>query len=1125
MNAGLIASRISIHRRYVRAVDLARDVGDPEALEGYIVTPPVRDAVIRVFAGLSVGSRQRAFRIVGPYGAGKSAFGVFLAHLLMERGFGPASKLLSESIPAPIDDLNWRPVIIVGRRVSFTRELLHTVQRVCEGEPNSAFVSLKAQAESLLEFDGVLDSQAVITLLTKTASEVRQQTGAGLILLVDEMGLFLEHSANSIGVEDPSIFQMLADCVGGRSEPDLSVVGFLHHRFVDYVAGMGSWIEAEWSKFSQRYEEIAFDGSTEQSLYMLAQALKPNPRHSSFVRKQAEKLFTTAVDRNLFAISKEDMIQVAGDLYPLHPTSIATICSAVKRFGQNERSLFSFLLSLEPSSLKRFFHETRYAVANWYTTPLVFDYLAATIGNTPKGDQADRWSLALEALATTNKLTGDHESVLKTVALIAVLEPVPGIIADPSMIAWSLGMSCKRVQRILADLAELNVIYRRPYRGDYSLWSRSSVDLSRWLDEAKVKVRVPARLKDISNLLTSRRPVVAHRHYHATGTLRTFEVTLWTGENIQSSDADGMVLIVPVYPGADYSSELSDVEREFKDNPLVVICARAVLPEDLKWAHELALWCWIRDNCEELKLDGLARSEVASRITAAERELYKITAIISSATSVRKEMWRHAGATVSMPKKGLSTLLSNICDGVFDRTPVLKNELINRRKLSSAVASARMRLLGRMLNHSADAELDMEGTPPERTIYLSLFQESGIHFSDSSGQFAFGEPIATDPCRWKPAWNSIADRLKGGEIVRFDSLIQNLERPPFGLRSAPALLVIAAYILAKKDSVAIMERNSFQPELTVAHFMRLAKNPKNFALRSIPVDEVGHRLVCALATRLHIIDESESTIVEISEKLFNWYNLLPQYALKTQSLPHTTIAVRDVLRKAKEPATLFLHDLPTACNALKLDGQIEDERYVESLAEALLELDEATPLLRSRALAVVSKAFGTNSLSELRDRIQEDFEPRRLKLGDYHLRVFVDRALNRNVSDEQWLDSVAGHLTGQRLSNWMDGKLDQFEFEVRVIAGNLMKWLALSKAQEAHGTDLRSIHVVGIDGQEKVIFVRQNKSKLQSETRMRPLRKALGNDPEALQTLGNLLVEYVENDIRKQKKKEEENLT
>ena len=85
MTENSIVSRIAIRRRYVRSVDLARDVDDPDALEGYVITPSVRDAAIRILAGLSAESRQRAFRIVGPYGVGKSAFGVFLAQLLQER--------------------------------------------------------------------------------------------------------------------------------------------------------------------------------------------------------------------------------------------------------------------------------------------------------------------------------------------------------------------------------------------------------------------------------------------------------------------------------------------------------------------------------------------------------------------------------------------------------------------------------------------------------------------------------------------------------------------------------------------------------------------------------------------------------------------------------------------------------------------------------------------------------------------------------------------------------------------------------------------------------------------------------------------------------------------------------
>ena len=106
-----IASRIAIRRRYVRSVDLARDVDDPDALDGYVVTPSVRDAAVRLVAGLSSDSRQRAFRVVGPYGAGKSAFGVFIAQLFRERGDGPASRLFAEATDRSMNSAAWTPVM------------------------------------------------------------------------------------------------------------------------------------------------------------------------------------------------------------------------------------------------------------------------------------------------------------------------------------------------------------------------------------------------------------------------------------------------------------------------------------------------------------------------------------------------------------------------------------------------------------------------------------------------------------------------------------------------------------------------------------------------------------------------------------------------------------------------------------------------------------------------------------------------------------------------------------------------------------------------------------------------------------------------------------------------------
>ena len=63
-----------------------------------------------------------------------------------------------------------------------------------------------------------------------------------------------------------------------------------------------------------------------------------------------------------------------------------------------------------------------------------------------------------------------------------------------------------------------------------------------------MKARLPGRIEDISSLLTSARPAVAHRHYHKTGTLRTFDVVLWSADKVLERTADGLILVVPVHP-------------------------------------------------------------------------------------------------------------------------------------------------------------------------------------------------------------------------------------------------------------------------------------------------------------------------------------------------------------------------------------------------------------------------------------------------------------------------------------------------------------------------------------------------------------------------------------------------
>src|SRR5438309_798445 len=74
MAAPKIADLLRIQRRYLRSAHLQRDFQDPASLDGYILTPAIKANFDRIRHGMVPGSGQRAWRVTGDYGSGKSSF-------------------------------------------------------------------------------------------------------------------------------------------------------------------------------------------------------------------------------------------------------------------------------------------------------------------------------------------------------------------------------------------------------------------------------------------------------------------------------------------------------------------------------------------------------------------------------------------------------------------------------------------------------------------------------------------------------------------------------------------------------------------------------------------------------------------------------------------------------------------------------------------------------------------------------------------------------------------------------------------------------------------------------------------------------------------------------------------
>ena len=95
------------------------------------------------------------------------------------------------------------------------------------------------------------------------------------------------------------------------------------------------------------------------------------------------------------------------------------------RFGQHERSLFSFLLSSEPFGLQAF-ADRRATARNWYRLPDFYDYVRAVFGHRLAGrsysSQWLRMTGTIDRAVAASDLDGSEIRVLKAVALLNVLD-------------------------------------------------------------------------------------------------------------------------------------------------------------------------------------------------------------------------------------------------------------------------------------------------------------------------------------------------------------------------------------------------------------------------------------------------------------------------------------------------------------------------------------------------------------------------------------------------------------------------------------------------------------------------------------------------------------------------------
>ncbi|GAX38327.1 hypothetical protein [Nodularia sp. NIES-3585] len=237
------------------------------------------------------------------------------------------------------------------------------------------------------------------------------------------------------------------------------------------------------------------------------------------------------------------------------------------------------------------------------------------------------------------------------------------------------------------------------------IWQGSDFNVDRELSNYIEQERSP--LVKLLSWHRPLRPLVAQRHSYQKGTLRYFERHyLDKSHDLQqlscsSVDADGFV-------GYWVDEEIPDaVPSTTSDGkPLVILSAANLAILRIRTLEFVALNN-IKKTAKELQTDGVARKEVNYRLLEAEQSLDENLSQ-SFSIGINQRCWVEGKLTKLNNITDFNSKLSDICDQVYHHSPILWNELINRRDLTSQGTKARRELIQAMLEHQNEERLGLE---------------------------------------------------------------------------------------------------------------------------------------------------------------------------------------------------------------------------------------------------------------------------------------------------------------------------------------------------------------------------------------------------------------------------------
>ena len=980
----------------------------------YIVTPNAQ----KVYGNIvdSFQSGIHSFSIIGTYGTGKSSFLMALEQDLLNN----KSKLVSEKqVFAGAD--NFEFMNIVGD-----------------------YTTLSTLLSNELSITPSNDSKNIFSALTKLLMRLKSQNKF-LFIFIDEFGKILEHAANNNPEKELYFLQTLAEFVNVSSR-NVILITTLHQNFGSYAYKLTETQRNEWLKVKGRFKELVFAEPVEQLLFLAAESLTSSKKMTDNAKENFLDIFSLAKKNKI--ISESLTAKTSKMLYPLDAVSASCLTLAIQRYGQNERTLFSFLHDTTSSSVNSFIPND----TTTYNLSVVYDYIIYNFYTILAETNIDstNWRairVAIERVESGIISKNNIDDALKIVKTIGLLNLFyNGVVVDLAFleIYASKALGIKNPKSIIEKLTANKIIRFAVYKSQFILFEGTDINIEDELYKAATVVPVPKLVATEIAPYVKKTVVVASASYYRTGTPRYFQFVV-SNEPYDvepTGDEDGFVnLIFPLEYVKDRMIELSAssgkaiIYAYFEDTETII-----------KHLYEIKKLQYLLDNV--VLEDRIAKGEILKQ-QAYETQL--LNESINSCVEMMNgqvEWYFNGKKQVINCRKDFNKLLSTVCEFVYNKTPIIRNELFNKQKISSAISLARVNLLDAMIEHWQEEDFGFSSTqyPPERTIYNTLLKSSGIHRQNEDGLWILGEPITPE---LQSLWNVCTDFLAKSteKALKLSDLVKTLKMRPYKLKQGIIDFWLPIFLFVKQQEFALYNGETFVLNINKELFELLQKRLNDFTIKAFDIS--GIKLELFNKYREFLNKErgeniTSKSLMDTIRPFFNFYRGLNIYAKTTCKFDYdATAKFRDILATAKDPCKAFLEDIPTALGYNDLHNEEFAAQYLQLIKTAVHELVICYDLFINRIEETVVEYLGLpHDFVDYKKVLVQRYSNINKSLLTAKSKSFLDRILAPSDNKREFYEKIGLVVFDRKIETIKDKEEALFLSNLTHLFGELERYTA-----------------------------------------------------------------------------------